>query len=322
MAPAGDATMPDSAVRRRRRNDRSTPTEQRGSSLIAIAQRTVRAPEASAFCDTRYPGGICTIRCTSNGACHGLGLCFGYDSPGNFECRPSCTSTTPTSCDEFGAACTSPDGGPSLACVPTCVAASTASPITGAAYPTCVAGTTCDVIQGVCLATPLPAGPNPIGAPCTSDSGLRSTEYCQTEIGPGGSTGYLGGYCMGEGIMPSDDQYVANQPMPAGSCPPEAWLQLGQPAGALTGCVASCVTASDCRPGYTCSYDQPNAGGSTSTGACAPVDCSMAGMSCPSGYACVTSSQGGICAPGAADAGTDTDAASSDATTSTDGSPG
>ena len=137
------------------------------------------------------------------------------------------------------------------------------------------------------------------------------------------TSGWIGGYCLSFGRVPSNSTYMVGAPIPQGSCPAGAGVvPLG---GELEGdegpCLKTCDSVSDCRPGYQCDHFLSGMGGGPffSNGVCMPVDCNVAGMTCPAGYACVVppsdaAAPAGLCGrdrDAGADAGAD---AATDAT--------
>lgn len=118
---------------------------------------------------------------------------------------------------------------------------------------------------------------------------------CLTEIDSTTSTatGFLGGYCLSYGRYPGDAAYVAGSPIPQSNCPPGSGvIPIGMPAeGDSIACLKTCTSNTQCRSGYTCSHLQDMSGANfSSNGTCLPLDCSMSGMTCPTGTHCVTMS--------------------------------
>ena len=132
-----------------------------------------------------------------------------------------------------------------------------------------------------------------VGDPCTMGSDCR-TGNCYPEVDSAMPTGFLGGYCIGFGRIPDVSEFT-NGVLPRSDCPPGSVVlpDSGSATGDLTFCFRTCTHASDCRVGYTCGAALM---GSTPTLICIPLDCSMTGMTCPTGTTCQTVMGGGLCA--------------------------
>jgi hypothetical protein len=234
---------------------------------------------SSAMCLTAFPGGICTTRCTSDRTCNG-GHCV------QNLCVPGCTEGG-AECDTYGGVCLSIDGTmPPSVCGPSCFPAGAMPPT--ASYPSCPATMACDVYSGACGATPMMGAEN--GSPCTMDSDCRGgTCILENDAMTGDPTGYIGGYCISFGYRLPDSSYNTGSPVPQGNCPPGSGpvpFSDNQVADS-TQCARICAHDSDCRAGYSCQpLGMPPM--VTTNGYCFPIDCSMPGMTCPSGYSCHT----------------------------------
>jgi hypothetical protein len=254
-----------------------------------------------AMCITQFPGGICTRRCTTDHNCGptGSGICL------QGVCFPQCQQGD-SSCDQYGADCVvvDPADPTRRICNPSCFPSGSTPP--SASYPMCPASAACDPYTGACSAMPVTMGAVD-GAPCMADTDCRGGR-CILENDPmNGPSGFIGGYCISFGYRPADSAYAMGQPIPQGNCPmgsgPFPFSDTMVSDG--TACLATCDTSHPCRAGYTCDHLQ-----STMThmpfftnGFCLPVDCNMTGMSCPSGYHCVTQPSDAAMPPGQCEAG-------------------
>jgi hypothetical protein len=268
----------------------------------AMQHDCVASAGAMSMCNTAFPGGICTAHCTTDRNCNGghcvMGTCF-----------PACTDGG-QECDTVGGVCISIDGVmPPSVCIPSCWPTGTMPP--SPSIPSCPATMACQVYNGAC-GGPMPTGTAHNGDPCTMDSDcLGGRCITETDAMTGDPSGFIGGMCISFGYRLPGSSYNLGQPVPQGNCPmgsgPVPFRN--NMAGGSTACFPICVHNSDCRTGYACQpLGMPPM--TTSNGFCFPVDCSMAGMACPSGYACQTVTQGTntfhVCASsGPSDAGTD-----------------
>lgn len=236
------------------------------------------------LCLTAFPGGFCTRHCAAGTSCWPGTVC----DPVAAICVPACASGD-DACVRHGGACTVPTTGQRV-CLPACFVPGT--PGTPSGYPMCVPGTACDVFRGSCVTSPSVGADN--GAACTVDAECRGG-YCEREQDPAthASAGWIGGYCFSLGRVPDRAEYVVGSPVPQSNCPPGSGIAPahGELATSLTLCLKTCEAPSDCRPGYACDHRLSAMGGAPffSNGVCVPVDCSIAGAMCPSGYACTTS---------------------------------
>jgi hypothetical protein len=209
--------------------------------------------------------------CGSNGQCVNLGM--------QSICFPSCTSGG-GQCNTVGGACTPVDStGMTLACLPSCGA-------TGS--PSCGSGLTCDPYGGACTNMPSTGADN--GAACTADPDCRGGRcILPTDATSGTATGFLGGYCLSFGVATNVSM---GAPVPQSNCPAGSGAVPinGEMPGDSVPCFKTCNATSDCRAGYQCDHLTPSSGTGQffSNGICLPVDCSMSGMTCPSGTHCVS----------------------------------
>jgi len=146
------------------------------------------------------------------------------------------------------------------------------------------------------------------GEPCHGTTDCRSGQ-CVTELNNGVPTGWIGGYCVGNCLLPTGynpNTFFAGTALPAGSCTGNAiCFPVGgtQGDGDLGTCYDACTTPSDCRLGYSCLRQFQLGSGGTATftnGLCVPVNCTPG--ACPTGYECVTvtaadGSTRNVCAP-------------------------
>lgn len=165
----------------------------------------------------------------------------------------------------------------------------------------CGNGAECNVWSGVCG----PAGSAPTsgslsGESCATEDDCRSGQ-CIQEIQGGMPSGWVGGSCVGNCILPSgwnsNTLYTnpadpSDRVLPAANCPDS---EVCFPNGALTErspglCIDSCRTNSDCRvdEGFFCQQTWMLSGGAQTfdNGICVPINC--AGTDCPSGLTCTT----------------------------------
>jgi hypothetical protein len=258
------------------------------------------------MCQTIFPGGLCTRRCSNDRACGG-GVCETQLQ----ICLPSCTPHGGLECDQYGAACYPEDEtGTAFVCFPSCFPMGATPP--ASFTNNCVAGTTCDPNLLFCSPN-APATGGAVGDACTGDMDCASGR-CIAEVDAmtGEATGYIGGQCFTVGRLPAGSEYQMGMPLPRGNCPmgsvaiPFAADDAeGDPAICLKGCTAD----ADCgREGYFCDHFGDPGAPAFSTGICDPINCNEAGRTCPSGYHCVTNPSdaampAGHCEAGGGDGG-------------------
>ena len=234
--------------------------------------------DTGAGCLTVFPGGLCSKACTTNADC-GSGTCL--DTGNGSVCLPSCTSGG-GECGAVGGMCVPIDANATMfACLPGCFASGAP-----AGTPSCTNPLTCDPYAGICTSTPSTGADN--GAACAADADCRGGR-CIVEVDMGTPSGFLGGYCLSFGVSVA---IMQGAPVPQGSCPTGSGAVPinGERPGDSVPCFKTCSANSDCRAGYQCDHLTPGSGTGQffSNGICLPVDCSTAGMTCPSGTHCVS----------------------------------
>ena len=220
-----------------------------------------------------YPGGYCTIPCSSTQGCPDGGICaiadggalldmFSIFGEGEAYCAPACELFASDGCrDEYS--CLQPYGDPT----PPFCWWDFSDPEPGE------------------LRHARGEHAQKVGLSCTQDSdcvsldaGLRQLETCLT--------GYPGGYCTADATLDYTNDF----------CGPAAWSLLVVGSGYQ--CLAKCSPAlggqGSCRPGYVCHYYSEHSDGGLTDGYCAPAcvsssECSLAAdgghLAClPSGY--------------------------------------
>jgi hypothetical protein len=244
-------------------------------------------------CLTVFPVPFCTRDCNTNSDCGNHGTCFAG------TCIPACT-TGGLECDQYGSACAITDQAhpeSSRGCLGACV------PGSDAGVNSCRGSGMCDPYVGFCTDMAAPGADN--GDPCTTDNDCRSGT-CFPETTTAGPTGYIGGYCVSNGRVPSSSALTGTT-LPQSTCPDGSAIlpDTGQVEGDVGTCYKTCATTQDCRAGYACTL-----------GICTPEDCSAAGNTCPSGYSCLTLGMAHICAhPSGTDGGMNPDSGAVDAST-------
>jgi hypothetical protein len=143
---------------------------------------------------------------------------------------------------------------------------------------------------------------------------------CAPARGAGGPTGFNGGFCFGQCILPvgwntntlyrERDCGGDGQPdctLPTASCPGDSVCfpdQSVPAAGFAQGdvgvCLDGCLSDADCRTaeGYECRRSFRLAGGTRTfvNGICQPIACSATNP-CPTGLTCRTAGGRSVCAP-------------------------
>lgn len=256
------------------------------SGLFGSCVEDSQCPGEGAICrrdDDGYPSGYCTVPCDDRTPCDAFGSyhhCVQRQGETRRYCEQRCLNGI--DCGRDGYTCAGevpPSGG---LCIGVC---------SDDAH--CSEGYTCDRPTGQCLApgAPTPSGAA-LGSPCGSDAACRSGSCLEAENG-GTPTGYLGGTCVANCILPrgyNTSSFWNGATLPAGTCeggaicfPTDSLTE-----GDLGTCFAACEGNEDCRPGYQCASSFNTSSGrpaSFDNGVCLPIDCSR--TPCPSGSSCV-----------------------------------
>jgi hypothetical protein len=257
-----------------------------------------------------FPGWYCTKPCDSPNdrtACEVTRGGFtvyhhcadrGAQPAGQFTCEFNCLNGLDCGRDGYTCAVNALPGGG--LCIPVC-----------SSDEECSWGTYCDRYTGECQVDDPPDDPttiglSPNGGPCNSDAQCASGDCFEggTRTQP---TGWVGGYCVGNCILPSgfnNNDFFVGDALPPGTCPgenpvciPRGQAQSRQDLGI---CLQGCADANDCRQGYECARRVGNK--LFDVGFCRPGTCGQGGtVVCPADHTCVTvqSGQGttNICAP-------------------------
>lgn len=272
------------------------------SELFGPCVEDWQCPGEGAICRTAadgYPSGFCTVPCEDRTPCDARGVyhhCLLREGEEQSYCERRCLNGIDCGRDAYS--CTGelpPSGG---LCIAVC-----------STDAQCGDGFACNTYTGQCVEGDVPTTGAVTGEACGSPDDCRSGQ-CVTEVNDAGvPTGWVGGYCAGNCILPSgfnNNDFFAGDALPQGTCPGDAVCLPagdGQARGDLGRCYDQCAADGDCRPGYTCLTEIGLASGAVSVytnGLCVPDDCGAAG--CPSGYTCVsvTGSDGrprNVCAP-------------------------
>lgn len=285
--------------------DASTPNVDAGpelemSELFGACQEDWQCPGEGALCRTAadgYPGGYCTLPCDDRTPCDARGAyhhCVQLEGEDQSYCERRCLNGI--DCGREAYSCLGelpPSGG---VCVAVC-----------STDEQCGDGFACDVYTAQCVEGEPPTAGALTGEACADDDGCRSAQ-CVPEVNEAGvPTGWVGGYCLGNCVVPSGyntSDFFSGDALPQGTCPGDAvcWPANGMARGDLGTCYDQCMGAGDCRPGYRCLQDiqLQTRVVSYTNGICVPDDCASAG--CPTGYSCVTVTGGdgearNVCAP-------------------------
>ncbi len=187
---------------------------------------------AGAQCLSEFPGGYCTVGCTSSSGCPGETVCV--PSPGGNVCAAVCADESECRNGYDCAPATGEDG----TVIDICNAVVTGvDPADGGADAGTDAGADADVESDADTGvdTAPPDEPN-YGAPCTDGAACTAAEdltaQCLVE-----SRGFVGGYCSAVCAEGIDD------------CESDA-LCVATSVGGL--CMAGCAAGDECRTGYEC----------------------------------------------------------------------
>ncbi len=275
------ATMPDAGT------DAGTAAPMR-STLFGPCETDEQCPGMGAVCrrasEDGYPGGYCTVPCSDRTPCDYRSVyhhCLRREGETQAYCERRCLNGI--DCGRSGYSC-----GPEIAaeaggaCLPVCTSDEE-----------CGGGAICNLYSGQCGTRGADETLAPNGAACAFGDDCRSGG-CVAEASPTGvPTGWVGGYCVSNCILPggyNTSSFFEGSELPQGTCP-EGGLCIpsgqGQARGDMGSCYVECRSATDCRPGYTClsSFGLGSGGTANYTnGICVPADCSR--VACPSGYTC------------------------------------
>ncbi|HJL18751.1 MAG TPA: hypothetical protein RMH99_24025 [Sandaracinaceae bacterium LLY-WYZ-13_1] len=258
-----------------------------------------QCPGEDAVCRTPtdgWPEGYCTRPCEDRTPCDVDGVyhhCAQREGEEQSYCERRCLNGI--DCGRDGYSCAGelpPSGG---ACLPVCSDDEQCGNLV------------CDRYTGQCAEA---AGEGAVtGEGCAESEDCRS-EQCIAELNESGvPTGWVGGYCVGNCVLPSgfnNNDFYAGDELPPGTCPGEAICipaGNGQSRGDLGRCYHGCEADADCRDGYSCLREFNLASGGVASypnGICVPGSCASDG--CPTGYECVnvTGSDGmtrAVCSP-------------------------
>ncbi len=237
-------------------------------------------------CNLTYPGGLCTVRCTTDRTCGAAGICAGA-----YGCLPVCQPTL-DNCQPWSGICFIFDATDPTrrGCFPSCYG----TPPTG--FPACVPGRVCDPHSGNCVIPPAPTTGAANGSACLTAADCAGGRcYPTMDAMTGLPNGWNNGYCFSVGRTPANADFMIGGAWPRSNCPVGS---VALPAGVAPAegdpalCVRECRMDSECRTfeGYRCFRGRNPMTGlpAFTTGGCIPVDCNMAGMACPAGYTCRT----------------------------------
>ena len=258
------------------------------SQLFGGCSEDWQCPGEGAICRTAaegYPSGFCTLPCEDRTPCDANGVyhhCVRLEGETQSYCERRCLNGI--DCGRTAYTCAGelpPSGG---ICISAC-----------SADEQCGDGTSCDRYTGQCTADPVPTIGSVTGETCADAEACRSGQ-CIAEVNDTGvPTGWVGGYCVANCILPSgynSSDFFAGDALPSGTCAgnavclPASGTQNQRDLGT---CYTQCMGDGDCRPGYGCKkqFDLASGGVSSySNGICIPQACTSG--SCPSGYECVT----------------------------------
>lgn len=248
-----------------------------------------QCPGAGAFCrksEEGWPQGYCTVPCEDRGPCDD-GFRYNHcveaqDESGKF-CELRCLNGA--DCSRDGYTCVgmgSFDRAGSGICIGLCDEDTDCEP-----------GGECNEWAGACVAVgETPTEGSETGGPCADDEGCLGGN-CLAPYTTG-FTGWAGGYCMTQCILPmgyNTNTFYSGDALPPGTC---AGDSVCFPNGSYTRgdvgvCLRECTTDADCRQdeGYTCLKEYGLPSGDTATytnGVCLPMDCQS--TACPVGYEC------------------------------------
>ena len=257
------------------------------SALFEACEEDWQCPGEGAICRTAadgYPGGYCTVPCEDRTPCRARSVyhhCATREGETQSYCERRCLNGI--DCGRDGYTCAGelpPSGG---MCIAVC-----------STDAQCGSGTRCDPYSGQCVEGE-PATGAVTGEGCGLPEDCRSGQ-CVPELSPEGvPTGWVGGYCTGNCILPpgfNNNDFYMGDALPQATCAGDAVClpAQGQSRGDLGTCYDQCTRDSDCRDGYGCLKEIQLASGGVSSftnGVCVPAACGAADP-CPEGYTCVT----------------------------------
>ncbi len=267
------------------------------SELFGACEQDWQCPGEGATCRRAtdgWPGGYCTVPCEDRTPCDYRGVyhhCATRAGETQAYCERRCLNGIDCGREAYTCAGELPPSGG--VCIGVC-----------STDAHCGDGTRCNVYSGQCVST-APTGAV-TGETCAAPEDCQSGQ-CIPEVNDAGvPTGWVGGYCTGNCILPpgfNSSEFFSGDALPQGTCAGDAVClpAEGNARGDLGTCYDQCMGPGDCRPGYTCLQRIPLQMGASvySNGLCVPDDCAR--TPCPSGYQCVTvqesSGPRNVCAP-------------------------
>ncbi len=269
------------------------------SELFGPCEQDWQCPGEGAICRTAAEGplgGYCTVPCEDRTPCDYRGVyhhCAARQGETQAYCERRCLNGI--DCGRDGYTCAGelpPSGG---VCIGVC-----------SSDAQCGAGTVCNTYSGECVDGAVPTGAI-TGEACRTNDDCRSGQCVQEVDENDVPTGWVGGYCISNCIIPSGyntSSFFSGESLPQGTCAGDAVClpATGYSRGDLGTCYDQCTSDADCRDGYGCLKQIQLGGGGFSTyqnGLCVPNDCGAEG--CPVGYTCVTvmttNGNRNVCAP-------------------------
>lgn len=244
-----------------------------------------------------FPGGYCTVPCSDRTPCDDgfvYNHCLSRGDEEQSYCELRCLNGL--DCGRDGWTCLVQFADDSGACIPVCQNDDQ-----------CGDGAVCNTYTGECTTDAIPDTGAVTGEPCADNDSCRSG-LCVPEINTQGQpTGWVGGYCISNCILPpgyNTNTFFEGDELPNAGCPGDA-VCVPRSFGAasqrdLGSCYDQCTDAGQCRDGYTCLSTFLGGMASYPNGICVPIDCT--GTACPTGYECVVINEGtmqerNVCAP-------------------------
>lgn len=281
--------------------DDSTPVETPDAQVLPASELfgpcvdDSQCPGEGAVCrrdEAGYPRGYCTVPCDDRTPCDAFGSyhhCVQRTGEERSYCEQRCRNGL--DCGRTAYTCVGelpPSGG---LCIGVCSDDSQ-----------CSEGLVCDRWAATCVAPGSERTGAATGEPCEGEDTCRSGE-CLPEVNATGvPTGWVGGSCSGNCILPagySSNFFFSGTLLPRAGCAGETDVCFPSSSlseGDLGLCLRGCTSPADCRPGFSCVTQFQTTGGSASfdNGVCLPIDCSR--TACPDGYRCrqVSRSDGSV----------------------------